>query len=358
MRIAIDCRLTGQSGIGTFIGNVVRHMIETPATDFVLIGSREVLSEYAGRENCTIVDCGYGSFTLKELLCFPTKEVNGCDAFFTPNFNIPTGIRVPVFCTIHDIVFFDTENFASTVHKAALRWYVRRALRMACGVFTVSKFSQQRILEYFHTRRDITVVCNGLNEKLLRYKATHPITTAAERKGIVYLGNIKRYKGLHILWEAYKRLLDETAENVPPLTIIGRFDFRTKDNEMIDTLKANRDKIRLVSDATNEQIYEILAQSQCLVSPSLYEGFGIPPLEAMSLGTPVILSDIPVYKEVYGQYPVTFFHAGDADDLFLKLKNLPEAPVNVDGLIESTYTYQKAAETIMRELADRVPCNG
>ena len=78
----------------------------------------------------------------------------------------------------------------------------------------------------------------------------------------------------------------------------------------------------------------------------------------MSLGTPVILSDIPVYKEVYGQYPVTFFHAGDADDLFLKLKNLPEAPVNVDGLIESTYTYQKAAETIMRELADRVPCNG
>ena len=127
---------------------------------------------------------------------------------------------------------------------------------------------------------------------------------------------------------------------------------------MIDILRDNKDKIRMVTDATSEQIYELLASAQCLVSPSLYEGFGIPPLEAMSLGTPVILSDIPVYKEVYSEYPVTFFRAGDADDLFQKLKNLPSAPVDVDELTSRTYTYKKAAETIMRELADRVPDNG
>lgn len=356
-QIAIDCRLIGQSGIGTFIGNVVRYMVERPDVTFLLIGSKKVLADYECRKNCRIIECTYDSFTLKELFLFPTIEVNRCEAFFTPNFNIPMGIRVPVFCTIHDIVFFDTDSFGSVIHRAALKWYIKRALRIAQGVFTVSQFSRQRIQTHFHTRRDITVVCNGLNEKLLQYKATHTIVPSAYRRGLVYLGNIKRYKGLHVLWQAYQRLLAE-GDDTPPLTIVGRIDFRTKDDEMIATLKNNNDKIRTVNNATDEQIYELLAGAQCLVSPSLYEGFGIPPLEAMSLGTPVILSDIPVYKEVYGEFPVTFFHAGDADDLFEKLQALPTAPVNVDELISRTYTYKKTADTIMRELADREPGNG
>ena len=357
IRIAIDCRLIRQSGIGTFIGNIVHYMVEKPDMTFLLIGSKKVLADFECRKNCRIIECTYSSFTLKELLRFPTTEVNRCDAFFTPNFNIPMGIHVPVFCTIHDIVFFDTESFGSALHRAALKWYIKRALRIARGVFTVSQFSRQRIQTHFHTQRDITVVCNGLNEKLIQYKTTHPVIPSTNRRGIVYLGNIKRYKGLHVLWQAYQRLLNED-DDTPPLTIIGRFDFRTKDDEMIDILRDNKDKIRMVTDATSEQIYELLASAQCLVSPSLYEGFGIPPLEAMSLGTPVILSDIPVYKEVYSEYPVTFFRAGDADDLFQKLKNLPSAPVDVDELTSRTYTYKKAAETIMRELADRVPDNG
>lgn len=349
MKIAIDCRLIGQSGIGTFIENVARYMVETPGTDFVLIGNGDVLSEYAKRSNCRIVACSYGSFTPRELLCFPTKEVNRCDVFFTPNFNIPMGIRVPIYSTIHDIVFFDTERFGSTIHRMALKWYIRRALRISKGVFTVSQFSRQRIQQYFHTRRDITVVCNGLNRELLDYKATHPIPQATQRRGIVYLGNIKRYKGIHVLWEAYKLLLDSGAD-VPPLTIIGRFDFRTKDTEILHTIEANKDKIRLVTDADNQQMYQLLSEAQCMVSPSLYEGFGIPPLEAMSLGTPVILSDIAVYKEVYGPFPVTFFKAGDAADLAQKLTQLPVAPVNIDPLIEATFTYRKAANRIILEL--------
>lgn len=356
MRIAIDCRLIGQSGIGTFIENIVRNMVGTTGNSFVLIGNRHMLAPYAKQQDCSIVECNYGSFTPKELLCFPVKEINGCDAFYTPNFNIPMGIRVPIFCTIHDIVFFDTENFGSTIHRAALKWYIKRALRIAKGVFTVSEFSRQRIQEYFHTKRDITVVCNGLNTALLDYKATHATPSANERKGIVYLGNIKRYKGIHILWQAYKQLLDENIDT-PPLTIIGRFDFRTKDDEMLRTISANKDRIHLVTDATNQEIYELLAKAQCLVSPSLYEGFGIPPLEAMSLGTPVILSDIPVYKEVYSRFPVTFFEAGNANDLYTKLKSLPPSPIMVDKLIADNYTYQKAAEKIMQELSGISPDN-
>lgn len=355
MKIAIDCRLIGQSGIGTFIENVVHHMVEKSDMDFLLIGNKQVLSDYAKRPNCSVVECCFGSFSIKELLCFPTCEVNKCDAFYTPNFNIPMGIRVPIYATIHDIVFFDTENFASTIHTAALKWYIQRALRIAKGVFTVSQFSRQRIQDYFHTRRDIQVVCNGLSSELLEYKRQRP--TVQERSGIVFLGNIKPYKGIHVLWKAYQRLLKEGGD-IPPLTIVGRFDFRTKDDEMLQILEANKDKIRLVTDATNQQVYDILSNAACLISPSLYEGFGIPPLEAMSLGTPVILSDIPVYQEIYGHYPVTFFKAGNAEDLCKKLRQLPSSPIHIDELIASTYTYQKTAQKIMQALSGTTPDNG
>lgn len=355
MRIAVDCRLIGQSGIGTFIENVVRHMIELSTTDFVLIGNLQALEAYANRPNCRIIPCSFGSFTLKELLCFPTKEVNQCDAFYTPNFNIPMGIRIPIYTTIHDIVFFDTEKFGSTFHRMVLHWYVKRALRIANGVFTVSDFSRQRIQKYFHTQRTIKVVCNGLSSELLEYKHTH--TFPVKRSGLVYLGNIKHYKGLHTLWQAYQQLLTK-EKNVPTLTIIGRVDFRTKDNKMLQTILANKDKVILVSDATNQQVYRLLSEAACLISPSLYEGFGIPPLEAMSLGTPVILSDIPVYKEIYSTFPVTFFKAGDADDLCRKLQHLPSSPINIDEQIASMYTYQKTAQMIMQELAGTTLGNG
>jgi len=355
MKIAIDCRLIGESGIGTFIENVVSHMVEISNISFVLIGKRQYLDKYTNLGNCKIVECSYQSFSLQELFLFPIKDVNNCDAFYTPNFNIPMGIRVPIYATIHDIVFFDTENFSSSIHTIALRWYIKRALKITKGLFTVSEFSRQRIQDYFHYNKEIKVVCNGLSMDIQNYISSHPVHK--NRSGIIYIGNIKKYKGLDILWKAYQRLIKD-GSNIPQLTIIGRFNFRTKDTEMLQILESNKDNIRLISDADNEQLYKLLSEAQCLVSPSLYEGFGIPPLEAMALGTPVIMSDIPVYKEIYKNFPVIFFKAGNAIDLHEKLKNLPSAPINVSDLIASKYTYQRAAKEIIQLInADKYQCN-
>ena len=347
MKIAIDCRLIGQSGIGTFIENVMHYMVERTDMYFVLVGDKKRLEPYALRDNCTIVECNYPSFSLKELFCFPTKEVNSCDAFFTPFFNIPLGIRVPIFSMVHDVVFFDVEGICSPIGKLIRRFFIQRALNISKTIFTVSNFSRQRILKHFHTSHPIKVVPNGLSKELLDYKATHPLVK--ERSGIVYLGNIKRHKGLLVLWKAYERLLKEKAD-APTLTIIGNIDFRTKDYEMMETIQANKDKIRLLTNASNLEVYDTLSHAACLVSPSLYEGFGIPPMEAMSLGTPVIMSDIPVYKEVYGNFPVTFFETGNAEDLYQHLLTLPSSPVHLDEQLYTTYHYQHTAKVINDEL--------
>lgn len=347
MTIAIDCRLIGQSGIGTFIENVMHYMVERTDQEFVLIGNMDRLSAYSVKANCRIVECNYRSFTFKELFCFPTKEVNRCDIFFSPFFNIPIGIRIPIFSMIHDVVFFDVEGICSPIGKFIRRIFIQRALNISTTIFTVSDFSRQRILRHFRTYGKIEVVPNGVSKELLNYKATH--NTVRNRSGIVFLGNIKRHKGLFVLWKAYERLIKEN-QNAPMLTIVGHFNFRTKDSEIIEKIQVNKEKVRFVTNASNQEVYDILSNAACLISPSLYEGFGIPPLEAMSLGTPVIMSDIPVYKEIYAKFPVTFFKTGNAQDLYKHLLRLPSAPVCVDEQIALTYHYQNTAQLIINNL--------
>jgi len=364
MKIAVDCRLIGQSGIGTFIQNVVCHMVADSSVQFLLIGDAALLAPYTGCPHCRIVGCTYPSFSLKELFCFPTKEVNRCDAFFTPNFNIPSGIRVPVFSTVHDVVFFDVEGVCSAFGRFLRRCYIQRALNISKTVFTVSRFSRSRISSLFRCPTELSVVCNGVSQELADYRSTHAMPARGDY--IVCLGNLKKYKGVRDLIKAYSKARATGGVDYT-LKIIGRIDFRTRDEQLESLLGSSSDGIEFVTDADNARVYSLLAGARALVSPSHYEGFGIPPLEAMALGTPVILSDIPVYKEVYGHFPVTFFRVGDTDDLCSKLCSLPAAPVSTDRLIAENYTYKKTAEKILHEItrpaippahSGRAPRNG
>ena len=344
MRIAIDCRLIGSTGIGVFLANVLDNIVRDTRHSYMLIGNSDKLSTYASLSHCRILPCDIGTFCPRELLFFPTRDINACDAFYTPNFNLPLGIKVPVFSTIHDILFFETGNFSSGIHMKALKWYVKRALKVSRTVFTVSEFSKERIREYFHTSVDIQVVQNGISSNLKEYKNKYRYD--GDKKGIVFLGSIKKHKGLHVLLDAYNKLREEGGE-CPPLTVIGHVDFRTKDKEILEVIKKNKDSVNFLGAVDDKTLYDVLSRSAVLVSPSFYEGFGIPPLEAMYLGTPAIISDIPVYKEVYKDLPVTFFRTGDVQDLYLKLCGFAGKPLKISEKIDEMYNYTSTAKKIL-----------
>lgn len=347
MKIAIDCRMMGHSGIGTFIANILPYLINHKEAEFLLVGDPEILRTFAEKENCTVVSCRFKPFSIKEQIAFPTKEVNRCDAFFSPNFNIPLGIKIPIFSTIHDIVFFDYPNFGSKLYKTIIRFFLLKAIRRSKMIFTVSHFSKYRISSVFNMRKPITVVYNGIKRNLLEYTRQHE-DESYEREGIVFLGNLKPYKGIATLIEAYNRLREEGVKK--SLTIIGNIDFRTKDEALLAKINQLKSYIHFVSHANDEEVFRLISHAEVLVSPSLYEGFGIPPLEAMFLGTPVIISDIPVYQEIYAQLPVTFFKAGDADDLAAKLKSFAPHEMHIQQELLQQYNYQKTAELIFQNL--------
>lgn len=346
MRIAIDCRLIGQSGIGTFIENVLYHIVNHHEVSFLLIGNKDKLAPFKNCDNCDIQECDIPAFTLKELLKFPVTRINQCDAFYTPNFNIPGGIKIPIYCTIHDVVFLDTDNFCHPAKKFIYKWFIKRALRLSKEVFTVSEFSKKRICHHFHVTQDIKVINNGINKQLIEYQQQHATSTASP-KGIVFLGNLKRHKGIHLIIKAVEMLKERNGITMP-LTIIGKFNFRTKDKDIIELLKHKSENITFLSNATNEEVYDVIRHSAVLVSPSYYEGFGIPPLEALYLGTNVIISDIEVYKEVYQGLPVTFFKSGNANDLYQKLKEFKLKKIDLTDTINSRYHYSITANKILR----------
>jgi glycosyltransferase involved in cell wall biosynthesis len=330
MKIAIDCRMLGMSGIGIFLENLLNNLPNEH--EYILIGNKDMLV-HCNANIQKIIDCSIPIFSYKEILSYPVSFVNKCDAFFIPNWNIPAGIKIPIFSMIHDVVFLDMPDITSPLGKIIRYIWLLRTVIISRHIFTVSYFSCQRIAYYFRHKYKISVVYNDVLPKVKSYYTLYN----KERKNYyMYIGNIKKHKGLNVLISAYENLNDGNS-----LLIVGKKEnFHTFDN--IYTKNKN---IVFTGYIKEKELYEFLYNAKALIQPSLYEGFGIPPLEALWLKTPVILSDIPVFKEIYHDMPVIFFKSGDSIDLAEKIKNINYFDYNPDILLKK-YDALKTANTI------------
>lgn len=350
MKLVIDCRFIGKSGIGTYIENVVDELLKRYSQHkYLLVVNPETVIGVGCSTNVEILKTGIKPFSLKELFCFPVSEINQCDAFFSPYINIPGGIKIPVYCTIHDMLFFDVDGLVSPIGKMARKWFYKRAIKKSQKIFTVSEFSKQRIQHHFKTNKNIVVVSNGVSSRMKDY----PIEKCIEKENyFIYVGNVKPHKGLKTLITAFVEARKDGLKS--KLLIVGNAEkFRTADNN-IYSLATDEDSISFTGWVLDEELLKYISRAKALVLPSMYEGFGIPPLEAMYLGTSAIVSDIPVLKEIYQNLPVTFFKAGDANDLKIKLIGLSTSfgPLDdIRSMINKKYNFAKSADVIMSTLA-------
>ncbi len=358
MKIAVDLRMSGKSGIGAFLDN----MLPT------LKAGAEVVE----------IKPDIKPFSLKEMFFFPKdelKKINGCDAFFSPYCNVPgrlfsRGIKVPIFTTIHDVIFLDLP-LAGKLGTMARKAIYQRAINKSREIFTVSEFSTSRILARLNCKKPITVVYSGVplyNEE--------PLKKVQKTDTIIFVGNIKAHKGIKTLIPAFLKAREilarqdssqaqDAAENrkqaqdaarpLPQLLIVGsKENFRTSDTELDALMQdAQKNGIEFTGFLPDEKLKELISRARLLVQPSLYEGFGVPPLQALYSGTRAVISDIPVFKEIYKNLPAAFFGAGDADDLARKIvENYtikePLPPV------ERVYSYRFSAQAVLKRIADSI----
>lgn len=339
MRIAIDCRYLGMSGIGRYLSGVLEN-IDFSTDDYYLIGKKEDLDKLPYSFNR--IECDLNPFSVKGLFSFPSKQVNNCDVFFSPNFIVPYGIKTRVFTTIHDVIFMDyVDSNNGIVDYRIKKHLLMRAMRKSETVFTVSEFSKSRIITHFKKYdKKLIVTGNAVTDDLRK----RIISAEKIPNSLIYVGNIKKHKGLGILIQALEIL--NKNENKYSLTIVGtKENFRTSDST-IDFY--DNQAVKFTGYLSENDLALNISTAEYLIQPSFYEGFGITPLEALYFGTKPIISDIEVFKEVYGDInQVSFFKCGDANSLADAIISASPLIDDIRERLDGMFSYSTISNIIM-----------
>jgi glycosyltransferase involved in cell wall biosynthesis len=288
--IAIDVRMADAPGIGTYLRNLVpRVLAARPSWRFVLLGRAPVIERlgWNALENASVRALEAPIYGAREQVSLATAHTGRIDAFWSPHYNIPLWGRAPLVATVHDVIHLARPEYTQSMSK---RWYARRMFatirRRAAAILTVSEFTKGEFLRLVGVpRAPIVVAHNGVDERWF-----HPVESSAPAPPapyIVCVASLKPHKNLVALIDAFAALRDRLPHR---LLIVGRMaGLRTTDGAVLDRAAICRDRVQLTGEVNDAALRSLIAGAAALVHPSLYEGFGLPPLEAMACGCPCVV---------------------------------------------------------------------
>lgn len=248
----------------------------------------------------------------------------GADIYISPDGTIPLGIDIPSISVIHDISFVHRNNDLPFLKSEYYRRFFPRFARQAAGIITVSEFSASDISSTFGIKRSaIDVVYNGASEEF--YPDPGPLTTVIpaiqeERPFFLFVGNLSPRKNVPNLIRAYNRYR-ETSGNNPMLIIAGNRFYLNSELDSVYRRSPYRSDIIFTGSMTQEQLRRLYSNALALVFIPWFEGFGIPVVEAMRCGTPVIASDATSIPEISGDAAI-LVSPGSPDQIAAKMKEV------------------------------------
>ncbi len=316
MKIGIDIRELERgkmTGIGRFLRNFIAYARRArPHYEFVLYGNQHTATGLAGGNVQECIRQEGWTQWWDQILLPQMANADGVDVFLSPYIKGPLRVRCPLVVTIHDLMDLVFPEYGS---GAISRWLFKqmavRVGRRADLVLADSQYSADDIARLLDLQRDkVEVLPIGLEE---RYKpvldgvvlAQVQRNYAIDAPYIFYLGNFKPHKNVQALIEVYASL-PETVRAEFQLVLGGREDrWRSERKAQAETLGlANR--VRFIGQVEEGDMPALFSGAALFVFPSLYEGFGLPPLEAMACGTPVLCSERTSLPEVVGAAGVLF----------------------------------------------------
>jgi glycosyltransferase involved in cell wall biosynthesis len=312
MRVAIDTRKIHDFGIGTYIRNLLRQLARIDGdTEYVLL-CREADLGIAAQlgPNFRSVREPSPNYSLREQIHVPwVLRRERPDVYHAPHYVLPPAVQCRSVVTIHDCIHL---MFPQYLPNRAAYAYVRTAMwaaaRRSDRILTVSEASKRDILQLFNVKPEkIVVVYNAIDEHFSAAPSEDHVRRIRERyqldhKFVLYVGNIKPHKNLVRLIEAFSQL--RRSHDDLKLLIIG---------DEISKLPALRravhrhklyKHVRFLGYLKDDTLTVLYRLASVFVFPSLYEGFGLPPLEAMASGTPVVTSNVSSLPEVTGDAAV------------------------------------------------------
>jgi glycosyltransferase involved in cell wall biosynthesis len=311
MTIAIDARKLRDYGIGTYVRNLLRQLArQDQATDYVVI-CRQIDAEISSElgPNFRAVTERAPAYSVREQFAVPLDLRRERAALFhAPHYVLPPLTPCRSVVTIHDCIHLRfpqyLPNRVAYVYARASLW---TALHRAARVITVSEASKRDILRYFHVPESrIDVIYNAIDDRFWEPPTADQMERVRQRYQlnapfVLYAGNIKPHKNLERLIEAFHILRQNPALKDVQLLIIG--DEVSKYAMLRRAVHRHKlhKHVRFFGFVSHETLAALYRLADVFVFPSLYEGFGLPPLEAMASGTPVIASNVSSLPEVVGE---------------------------------------------------------
>ncbi|MBO7537735.1 MAG: glycosyltransferase family 4 protein [Prevotella sp.] len=257
--------------------------------------------------------------------------------------------------TIHDLSFLENPRWFSRPYYWWYKVMTPLAVRTSKHIITVSEFSKREIMRFypFLKEQDITVVYNAADESLFRQL---PQDFKHEERFALAVSSLDPRKNFARLIEAFQDIPD------CKLYIVGS-SHRVFGAEHED--KSMQSVVHYLGRVSDEELVRLYNQAVCFIFPSLYEGFGLPPIEAMSCGCPVLVSDIPVLHEVCGD-AATYFDPYNPYDIRKTIKQFLETSQGDRNDVTSrrhtrfcppvTFSWEKSAKTLISLLKEKIPC--
>ncbi|HWQ60167.1 MAG TPA: glycosyltransferase family 1 protein [Candidatus Fimivivens sp.] len=336
MRIGIDARFFGPvgKGLGRYTEKLIQYLERVAQADdefFVFLRKENFDLYMPMHPGFRKVLADYPWYTFREQFLFPgLLRSYELDLVHFPHFNVPILYRRPFVVTIHDLILLHFPTVRNTTKSRltyglkylAYRLTIRSAIRRAKTVFAVSRFTESDIVVKFPVAGGKTVVtyegCD-FGEGSDAIEESEPGTVRAILKPyFLYVGNAYPHKNLEAFIPLSKRFPDVR------FVLVGKEDhFYRKLRESVES--AGAENIVFTGFVPDGGLTELYRCAEGYVFPSLYEGFGLPPLEAMSCGTPVIAANRGSLPEILGDAAL-YFDPDDPDSVSEQVKRILRDP--------------------------------
>lgn len=312
MRIGIDGRellRDSITGIGRFLRNFLDGVaLLRPGHEFIVYGDAQTDPEAVLPPSRFRLLPGRATLWWDHVSLPRAADEDGLDLLFSPFDKGPLRGRCPAVLTAHDLLFLTMSEFTGarrTLYNAAYILLRRRMFDRAAGILTVSTVSRDDLVRLFHVPADrIRIVPNAVSRTCRPVLDRGVIEGTKARYGIsgnylMYVGNFKPHKNVRALMEAYVRLSRRLQADFS-LLLCGFMDAFGDQVRRAASARGILDRVVFPGAVADADLPSLYSGASVFVFPSLYEGFGIPPLEAMACGTPVVCSDAPPLPEAVG----------------------------------------------------------
>jgi glycosyltransferase involved in cell wall biosynthesis len=320
VNIALDMRKRAGFGVSTYVRNTVRALAEVDAAGkhrYILVGTPDQLREFRGLSDRFVLQA-FPMPSWRNALEFRSKlKAQRCDLLHVPHlFKTPRLAPCPYVVTVHDVLDFIYLRSRQTERQSRTRLQLAKyTLRQAKSIVAVSNSTRDDIMRIFgiDDAGRIAVAYNAVDPKLLLPVTDVERRSVLERYQIhypflLYAGSAKPHKNVTRLIEAFSALRGELARDgqFPDLKLIVIGDDISENPELRRTVLRSRveKEVRFLGFVPIDALRVFYASAEVFVFPSLYEGFGLPPLEAMAQGAPVVCANNSALPEVVGDAAV------------------------------------------------------